>query len=717
MQGMWEQPRSEPINSTHRRPAGGLWIRLGLLGLLLVAFWLRLYDLTLQDIWWDEARNLDVALRPLSEVATAPELDIHPPLYFWLLHVWLQIGGIDRELPAEPIAYMGRYLSVFAGVATVASLYCWGGLVGGSGRVRGGLALVGVGLGALSPFWLAESQETRMYTVGFVFLSLAGLALFYRALPISGAHLDRAEPGRWGMTTTARRLGAYVLLAAAALMVHYNVAFILVAWHIWWACWAIGQFRSGPFRSGPFRSGPWRAYLLESFGAGVAVLLLLVPIFPIALRQIPTYANPNLIVPGFATYLVENWRAYLGGYAVDGTFIPEWMAAWLWGVALLMMVGVGIHLAGGLQGRWQREHTVVSFLVCWVAGGLVLYYIAVMDRGAFNVRYAAFITPALYMLVAVGVVKVGLGRPLATLLPVGILGVGLMLGVRADLQDEAYFREDVAGVVAWLEQSSDVADVILVDQRYPFGFYWPGFADHPEQSPRPPLGVAPARYLFVDINTLDGQLTDFLADAERVFWVQWFESDTDPRRAVPFLLDQAGERVESRSFRGFSVGVWQLHDEKTFQIGEQWAPVEVTFHDAVYAVEQSIPTRVEAHGSRVQFPVVIRWRSLPETLPRRWKARVAVYGPDGGRAVQSDERLLNDRHLFPGEWGEADGPLNVYLPTLELPVDPGIYELRLLVYDEDAPDTIAWPHLRDEISVVDGVELVLGRVELDTLAD
>ena len=32
-------------------------------------------------------------------------------------------------------------------------------------------------IGALAPFWLAESQETRMYTVGFALLSAAALAL------------------------------------------------------------------------------------------------------------------------------------------------------------------------------------------------------------------------------------------------------------------------------------------------------------------------------------------------------------------------------------------------------------------------------------------------------------------------------------------------------------------------------------------------------------
>ena len=38
------------------------WLRLALIVFLLGAFALRLQALTRQDIWWDEARNIDVAL-------------------------------------------------------------------------------------------------------------------------------------------------------------------------------------------------------------------------------------------------------------------------------------------------------------------------------------------------------------------------------------------------------------------------------------------------------------------------------------------------------------------------------------------------------------------------------------------------------------------------------------------------------------------------------
>jgi len=66
------------------------WHRWGWLGLILLAWGLRLWRLDVQDIWWDEARNIDVASRPVQAILQAPELDIHPPGYFLLLHGWLQ---------------------------------------------------------------------------------------------------------------------------------------------------------------------------------------------------------------------------------------------------------------------------------------------------------------------------------------------------------------------------------------------------------------------------------------------------------------------------------------------------------------------------------------------------------------------------------------------------------------------------------------------------
>ena len=56
-------------------------------------------------------------------------------------------------------------------------------------------------------------------------------------------------------------------------------------------------------------------------------------------------------------------------------------------------------IADFISSRYGKSHLL---------GGLALYYVAVLDRNAFNVRYASFVTPALYTLIAAGLA--GFGR-------------------------------------------------------------------------------------------------------------------------------------------------------------------------------------------------------------------------------------------------------------------------------------------------------------------
>ena len=97
--GRLPSEQSQP-NARQNEWATSRWSQLVLMGLLLAGFGLRLHELIRQDIWWDEARNIDVALRPFWQVATAPELDIHPPIYFWALHGWGRLAAL--QIGADP---------------------------------------------------------------------------------------------------------------------------------------------------------------------------------------------------------------------------------------------------------------------------------------------------------------------------------------------------------------------------------------------------------------------------------------------------------------------------------------------------------------------------------------------------------------------------------------------------------------------------------------
>ena len=424
---------------------------------------------------------------------------------------------------------------------------------------------------------------------------------------------------------------------------------------------------------------------------GVAMSLLVAPVLPIALRQIPKYANPNLGIPTLSDYLWQNWQAYLAGYAFDPALLNDHGVTWLWAMlAIFLLALLIIPLQREVTNHESRNTNHESrnnyFLLIWLFGGLALYYIAVLDRGAFNVRYSSFITPALYLLM--GAALAGQIKWLRLLTVAGLAGlaVGFVPMLRADLYDDRFGREDVAGVTAWLKATAGPDDIIFVDQKYPFGFYYQRYVIDANATPTG-VEAAPARYLFVDINTLDQRLNAWAGQAEKVFWVQWFESDTDPRHAVRFLLNKYGTYGESKAFRGYSVEQWQLTPPTRFELAPNLTPLSLRFGAAVETVATSLPTKL----SGTNVPVVIRWQRVPNgQADRPLKARVALYDAQDNRLAQSDERLLNDRHLLPSQWQESDQPLNVYLLETAEPLPPGVYQVRLLVYDAETLEPLSF---------------------------
>ncbi len=120
-------------------------------------------------------------------------------------------------------------------------------------------------------------------------------------------------------------------------------------------------------------------------------------------------------------------------------------------------------------------------------------------------------------------------------------------------------------MAAWLRANSHPGDAILVDQKYPFGFYWQPYVIT-ATAPFADQGV-PARYLFVDTNTIDRRLNEWAGKARRIFWLRWFESDTDPRRAVPFLLDKYGKCGGEQLFQGYTLQWWEHDSTQRFCTG------------------------------------------------------------------------------------------------------------------------------------------------------
>lgn len=627
--------------------------------LLLLGGWaLRLYRLDAQDIWWDEARNLDVATRPLAQIATAPELDIHPPLYFYSLHLWTRFLGTT--------AFATRLFSVWFGVLAAALSYRLARSLapGWTGQFAGLLALT---LAVVSPYALAEAQEIRMYTFSWALLSAGTLALWQATRPHK-----RGSAWLWWLI--------FVLLAVASLLSHYSAALILAAWGIWLLVWALG---------GPDRWSRLRTLSL----VGLVAILLCLPVLPIALRQISIYHNPNLDLPSLRSYLDQLSRAF-----ALGEHVPEdvWsVGRWLW---LLLPLG-GAVLA--LQEPLKRRNLLL--LTLWLVGGLALYYGVLIRRSAFNARYISFVLPALWALAGWALTGwARLARPLPWLLAACLVAISIP-PLRVDLTVARYFHDDTRGVVAWLKDQATSEDMILVGQRYPFGFYWRRWNnDAYGFPPAEPAAEPPAQYLFVDINHIAERLTELAGDAQTVYWVTWFESDTDPRGAVRALLDAYGERLGEQGFRGYTVGWWQLEPPTRFQLAHEFQPLNVRFEAGITLLEGDWQGRQTPATPGRPILLTLRWQADGPTS-RPLKASLRLRDEHGAMLAQDDRVLLNDRHLRTTSWQPGESALAVY--SLELPAEAGTYVLTLVLYDEDTLEPVA---LLD----AEGVEPQIGRVDV-----
>ena len=239
-------------------------------------------------------------------------------------------------------------------------------------------------------------------------------------------------------------------------------------------------------------------------------------------------------------------------------------------------------------------------------------------------------------------------------------------------------------------------DLILVDQRYPFGFYYQRWNNAPDGSPPPePEDMPPAQYLFVDINTVAARLTDLAKGRNRVYWVRWFESDTDPRGAVPFLLEKFGKLLGERSFRGYYVS--EIAPAAGFELAPALTGVAADFGGQVRLTGAAFGGRAEGVTSdpaatrRPEAPsdagiwAVLKWARLPGAK-QPLKATAVLEDADGIVVGRDDRPILNDRHLAPPQWEETDHPLGVTLVHPDPATPPGTYTLKLAVYD---PATLA----------------------------
>jgi len=166
---------------------------IGILYIVLCAVNLR------QSVWFDESYGAYLTRFSFADVWKLTTVDVHPPLYYFLLKLWSGIfGHTDFGM---------RFMSVFFGA--VAIIFAWQWL-----KRRFGIkpALLATLFMAVSPMLIRYGQEMRMYTMA--------AAIIFGSTYVLQLAIDTKKLKYWIV---------YGVLIALGMWTHYFVALILLA--------------------------------------------------------------------------------------------------------------------------------------------------------------------------------------------------------------------------------------------------------------------------------------------------------------------------------------------------------------------------------------------------------------------------------------------------------------------------------------------------------
>ncbi len=327
----------------------------GPLLLLLLGIGLRLWRLRWQPLWADEGYSAYFASEPLGRMLQLTAHDIHPPLYYALLHGWLQLLQSTTPLVLRTFSI----LTVLP--ALLLFMYLSHSLFPHQPRRR----LIALLLFGLNPLLLFYSQEVRMYGLALT-LTLASTLCCWQALMGQPQH----RRGWW--------LG-YLLSAAASLYTLYYTAFLLIA-QLLWAIFAL-----------PRTTRSWRPLLVTQVGVG----LLFLPWLLYTATTLITYVDNKVqadqdVALSPLAYVGRHLLAFVAGHLT----IPEPLAGlrWLGLGALLLLGGVTVWQQWSRRARHATTGAFAPATDLQAAHQALTYWVAIPTLIAFliNLRFPFF---------------------------------------------------------------------------------------------------------------------------------------------------------------------------------------------------------------------------------------------------------------------------------------------------------------------------------------
>lgn len=405
---------------------GRLRTVVGIAVVAVVVLGIVLRFLTHSALWLDEALTVDRARLPLSQIAGSVKQDGAPPLYYYLLHFWMQVFGQSNLAT--------RSLSGVIGVVTLPVAWLAGNRFGG--RI---VAWTTVVLLASAPFAVYYSTEARMYGL-IILLTGCGFLALHRAL-------EAPRPGN---------LVGTAVVTAALLYTQYWSLYLVGVVGLWLLVTGLVSRHRQTGNGGTAAAGAtdWKRPL-TAFAAVAVGCILFVPWLPIFIYQSRYTGTPWAAPPNFAAVInaVTGFTANQGSLSTAGTDQGRLLALIYFAMFALALFGIGrstriIEL--DLHGRPRARGTsvaVVGTLFAAIAGGI-------LTASAFAPRYAAVVFLPLILLVALGTKT--LLDPRARLAVVAVAVAAGLIGSFQNIDTQRTQAPKVAAVLNTMAKPGDI---------------------------------------------------------------------------------------------------------------------------------------------------------------------------------------------------------------------------------------------------------------------
>lgn len=695
--------------------------------ILLGGFAARLYHLGANSLWYDETVSLFLAKSELPELIRHTAGDIHPPLYYVLLHFWGRVAGWSE--------FSAAFLSLAFGVLLIALVYrvCreWfsspaapSSALSQSGFSNGSrsTAILAALVVAVSPYNIWYSQEVRMYTIG---ATLGLLSVYFLRRMMQSGKLFSRDSIAYAVVTV---LGFYTL---------YYFIFLMVFEWLWVA---IQLVRIAP-RSNQTTSPTRFSFLVSRAStfllSQLALVLLYLPWLAIAFRQATDPPVPPwrefIALP---RVILETFSALAFGQAVDPNLF-----GW---VALLLFIVIGLF-------AWRRDRLIQSstdaiatgsrfairdmpsairnppspfFLLGCFLAPLATLYLFSLWKPLYHVRYMFTYSPAFYIFVAYGLVQLAKefdraqranNTRLASAL--GLLGFGIPVGLLAITgyslnnfwNSPQYAEDDLRGAVNYIADHWRPGDAILVNAGYAYPalvYYFPEpltrerLVNYQRASGSAPLvlqtgsiGGAPnlgwgdpqSDFYATSAEETQAALGRVFANHPRVWMLRLYDTVVDPQGILRAYFDEHATLLDDQAFSGESqTRVQGFLTQTTRELPPTATILNQNLADRVELVGyETAAGEIERGGF---FDAVLYWKLL-QSVNYNYQVTLQLLNANGENVAQYDETPLSDT-LPMTRWKVGDlyrEPLRLKLPPT---LPPGDYRAIVKLYEPRSGEVV-----------------------------